>query len=49
MSVKAIFIFFLEIVWALQQVLSGIFGLFAVAKVTSSFEKTFQNLELLAY
>lgn len=48
-SYKAIFIFFLEIVWALQQVLSGIFGLFAVAKVTSSFEKTLQNLELLAY
>ena len=33
------FILFLEAVWGLQQVFSAVFGLFAVAKVVSSYEK----------
>jgi hypothetical protein len=36
---KAIFIFFLEIVWALQVLLSGILSLFMMAKGVSSYEK----------
>ena len=48
-AVKDVFIFFLETVWALQQILSIVFGLFAVAKVIQTVEKTMQNLLLLKY
>ena len=48
-STKAVFIFFLEVVWALQQVLSAFFGLFALAKVLAIYEKTMRVLELLIY
>jgi len=44
-----VFIFFLEVVWALQQVLSAFFGLFALAKVLAIYEKTMRVLELLIY
>jgi hypothetical protein len=44
---KAIFIFFLELVWSLQIILSGVFGLFAIAKACQSYEKIMQILELL--
>lgn len=46
---KYVYIFFLELVWSVQQILSLVFGLYATAKAISSFEKIMQVLELLMY
>lgn len=46
---KTVFIFFLELVWALQIILSIVFGLFAIGSVLMSHEKVMQILELLIY
>ena len=44
---RAVFIFFLEVVWGLQIVLSSVFSLFAISKAMSSYEKIMQKLDLL--
>lgn len=44
---KSVFIFFLEFVWFLQIILSGVFGLFAIGKSNASYEKVMQILDLL--
>lgn len=46
---KVIFITFLEIVWALQQVFSLVFGAYCTARVISCYERTLQTQELLVY
>ena len=46
---KSVFMFFLELVWALQQVISLVFGLNSVTKVMFSYEQTMKSLELLNY
>lgn len=46
---KYIYIFFLECVWSLQQIVSFSFGLYATAKGISSFEEISMKLELLVY
>lgn len=46
---KAVFIFFLEVVWSLQVLLSGVFSLFMLAKGLSSYEKVMSILDLLIY
>lgn len=48
-TTKGFFIFSLELVWAVQQVLSVVFGLFGISKVCQTYEKTMQILELLIY
>ena len=48
-NTRFLFILFLEAVWGLQQVFSAVFGLFAIAKVVSSYEKCQQSMELLLY
>jgi len=37
---KIIFVFFLEVVWAIEQLLSGIFGAYMMARAVSIYEKT---------
>ena len=44
---KYIFEFFLIGVWALQQIFSMIFGLYAIAKTIQAVEKVTMNLDLL--
>lgn len=45
--IKSVFIFFLEVVWGLQIILSAVFSLFAISKALSSFERIMQKLDLL--
>lgn len=48
-NTKVVFVFFLEVVWAFQQFLSGIFGMYAFGRAVSVYEKCYHMIEPVMY
>ena len=48
-NMKVVFIFFLEVVWAVQLFLSGIFSVYAMARSVSVYEKCSHIIEPIMF
>lgn len=48
-NTRVVFVFFLEVVWCIQQFMSGIFGIYGVARAVSVYEKVYHKLEPIMY